>query len=289
MTKLKIINIGPIEWFSPHFAYNDSDFDVYNYDPLKMEQSLITFCKEISPDILYIFRGDLVREQLPKLRHIFQLEFSTEIYPTDILSVKKSQAISVAKFMHCLKSINPFSNIYHYDISRKQLFDALDVPMKYNILPINIKAYKKNIDKDIDILFFGRASDRRRSIFDKLKEAGLKFVWIENGLDWEELSSMISRSKVVLNITAENIDNFEPRILLALSGGACVITELSIGLDYFLKSNPQYKNKVRTVNPDSESILNGYFYFLLNEFYYADNIDNEMLSSNKFILEQFIK
>ena len=289
MTKLKVINVGPIEWFSPHFSYTDSNITSYNYDPLKENKTLIEFCELVEPDILFIFRGDLVRAQLSKLRGIYQLEFSSEIYPTNIFSKKRSESVGVSKFMHCLNSINPFSNIYHYDISRAKFFESLNIPMKYHFLPINTSVYRENNAKDIDILFFGRASERRKAILDKLKETDLKFVWIENGLDWNELSSFICRSKVIVNITAEDIDNFEPRILLGLANNSCVITEKSVGLDLFIKSNPEFGAKIRVIEPSSEFILKEFFYFKNNDFFNNKLLNFDILSSNRFILSTINK
>lgn len=288
MTKLKVINVGPIEWFSPHFVYDDEHITAYTYDPFKSDKTLVFYCNEIKPDILFIFRGDLVREQLVDLRNIYQVEFSSEIYPTNIFSLSHAQRVSVGKFMHCFKNLNPYKNIYHYDESRKLLFDALGLPMKYRFLPVNISPFKNinNQEKDIDLLFFGRSSDRRQNIFNQLKEKGLKFVWIENGLDWYELSNYISRAKVVINITGEDIDNFEPRIQLALAGGSCVITESSIGLNCFLSKYKSQKEKVRIVKLEARNILDAYYYFYHNDFFKDKHMRNYYLSSNKFLLSE---
>lgn len=285
MVKIKVLNVGPIEWFSPHFAYTDDIFECSSYDPFKQKISLLDFCEEYKPDILLIFRGDLVRNQLYQLRHIYQIEFSSEIFPTNIFSTKRSEWLAVKKFMHCLKDINPHANLFHYDKSRKLFLESLGFDIKYHFLPVNKSYFNPNVKKDIDLLFFGRASQKRSDALSKLKEAGLKFVWIENGLDWQELSSFISRSKIVLNITAEDIDNFEPRILLGLVGGASIITEPSVGLDLFLNENPQFRSAIRRVSPNSSDILFLAKYILAKDCNDFNSVDTDFLSTNSFLVK----
>ncbi len=285
MTKLKVINIGPTEWFSPHFAFTDSNIQAFNYDPWKDDRTLIDFCSDINPDLLYVFRGDIVRSQLYKLRSIYQIEYSSEIYPANPFCNKYSQWLGVKKFMHCLRDVFPYSNYYHYDKSRKGFLEAMGLDFNYHYLPVNTSLFNAGNIRDIDILFFGRASHRRINIFSKLKELNIKFVWIENGLSWSELSSYISRSKVVLNFAADDCDNFEPRILLGLAGGSRVITESSVGLDMFLKEKPKYNHLIKIADPNHISILNAFN--LLKE---SENIDTSHivdtfdLSSNAFII-----
>ncbi|HHL3257182.1 MULTISPECIES: hypothetical protein [Citrobacter] len=285
MAKIKVLNVGPIEWFSPHFAYTDDVFECSSYDPFKQNVSLLDFCKEYKPDILLVFRGDLVRSQLYKLSHVYQIEFSSEIFPTNIFSTKRSEWLAVRKFMHCLKDINPHANLFHYDKSRKFFMESLGFDIKYHFLPVNKLYFNPNEKKDIDLLFFGRASQKRTDAFSKLKESGLKFVWIENGLDWQELSSFISRSKIVLNITAEDIDNFEPRILLGLVGGAHIITEPSVGLDLFLNENPQFRSSIRIVLPNSSEILSSAKCILANNCHDFNSVDVDFISTNNFLIK----
>lgn len=286
MAKLKLVNVGPVEWFSPHFASSDGTFDTYNYNPWKEDVSLIDYCNKLNPDILYIFRGDVVRSQLYKLRGIHQLEFSSEIYPSNPFSNKHSQWLGVRKFMHCLRDLEVYSNIYHYDKSRKGFFDSMEMEMKYHFLPVNLSCFNNDSQRDIDILFFGRASERRSRIFSRIKESNIKFVWIENGLDWRELSAYISRSKVVVNFAADDCDNFEPRILLGIAGGAHVITEASVGLDMFIQENPKYASLIKVCSPDSLSVMDTFRRLSMKEgFGKHHGVDVISLSSNTFIAE----
>lgn len=252
---MKILNVGPIEWFSPHFVYPHDDVVVENFDPIKQRISLIEYCRKSTPDLLWIFRGDLVRYDLHKLEGILQIEFSSEIYPEYFNFRDPSQNIAFGKFFHCMNEISPYQNIIHYDDSRKSFLEHIGITSDFHQLPVNITPFSE-AERDIDVLFFGRASARRSDIFNPLKEKkGFRFVWIENGLEWSELATFISRSKVVINISADGIDNFEPRILLALAGGSKVVTEYSTGLFSWLNKNPLYENMVYISSPDSCSFL----------------------------------
>ena len=284
MTKLCVLNVGPVEWFSPHFAFDDDDFIVSNYDPLKEKVSLYQRVDELKPDLLFVFRGDLLRGELNNLRHINKIEFSSEIYPTNVFSSNFAQNIAIRKFVHCLKNLSLTDKVFHYDESRRLFFDAMDLKLDFHFLPVNISCFGNAsfYKKDIDVLFFGRASERRSGVLNGLKEVGLKFVWIENGLAWEELSKYILRSRFVINICAEDNDNFEPRILLGLAGGAHVITEQSVGLDLFLEKYPNYRSFIHVISPQTNEILKK-VRELKNVDFCISNSDVYELSSNFFI------
>ncbi|MDP9530030.1 hypothetical protein [Pseudomonas protegens] len=252
---MKLLNVGPVEWFSPHFVYPHEDVVTENYDPIKQRISLIEYCRKSTPDLLWVFRGDLVRYDLHKLEGILQVEFSSEIYPDYLTSRSAGQIIAFRKFFHCMREISPNQNLIHYDVSRKNFLECIGVSSSYQQLPVNITEFSDEL-RDIDVLFFGRASIRRSQIFNPLKEKrGFRFVWIENGLEWSELAKFISRSRVVVNLSADGIDNFEPRILLALAGGAKVVTERSAGLLMWLDNKPIYKSMIYFSEPNSSSFL----------------------------------
>lgn len=252
---MKVLNVGPVEWFSPHFVYPHKDVVVETYDPIKQRISLVEYCKRSSPDLLWVFRGDLVRYDLYKLEGILHVEFSSEIYPDRFFLNKSSQDIAFRKFFHCMKEISPNQNLIHYDESRRNFLEFVGISPRFQPLPVDTTLFS-DAHRDIEVLFFGRASARRSLVFNPLKEKkGFKFVWIENGLGWSELAKFISRSKVVINLSADGVDNFEPRILLALAGGARVVTEFSSGLYSWLERNPLYKSLVYISRPDSGSFL----------------------------------
>ena len=65
---------------------------------------------------------------------------------------------------------------------------------------------RDNIKKDIDVLFFGALSSDRANILNYLKNEGIKVENVghvegESGLPEEDLLKLISRSKIVLNLS----------------------------------------------------------------------------------------
>jgi len=78
------------------------------------------------------------------------------------------------------------------------------------------------MEKDIDVLFIGNVTRRRREILDRLKE---KFNVYEGQAFGEEMTKLFNRAKIVLNIhKSENLDT-ETRIFEGLGCGAFVISE----------------------------------------------------------------
>ncbi|MBI1733149.1 MAG: glycosyltransferase family 1 protein [Gammaproteobacteria bacterium] len=79
--------------------------------------------------------------------------------------------------------------------------------------------------KDIDVLFYGRLTERRRLILDKLHRRGVKVAALV-GVFGAERDSYIARSRIVLNVHHYQARIFEyPRVLYLLANGACVVSE----------------------------------------------------------------
>jgi predicted nucleotidyltransferase len=79
-----------------------------------------------------------------------------------------------------------------------------------------------SIEKDIDILFVGSITERRKRILSELQK--------EFHVEWQkvygtELSLYINRAKIVLNIHAEEYLDVETRVFEVLGSGGFLITE----------------------------------------------------------------
>lgn len=80
-------------------------------------------------------------------------------------------------------------------------------------------------EQDVDVLFFGRMTDRRKRVLDGLVGAGLN-VHVLVGIFGRERDHWIARSKLVLNIHAETGGHFEHlRVLYLLANKKAVVTE----------------------------------------------------------------
>jgi hypothetical protein len=98
---------------------------------------------------------------------------------------------------------------------------ALHVPVGYAAQLSRIQA----IEQDIDVLFFGILTDRRKRVLDGLANMGLNVRFLV-GVFGAERDHWIARSKVVLNIHAYNGGLFEHlRVLYLLANRKAVVTE----------------------------------------------------------------
>jgi hypothetical protein len=83
----------------------------------------------------------------------------------------------------------------------------------------------ESIAQDIDVLFFGRLTDRRKRVLDGLADLGLEVRFLV-GVFGQERDHWIARSKVVLNIHASTGGLFEHlRVLYLLANRKAVVTE----------------------------------------------------------------
>lgn len=81
------------------------------------------------------------------------------------------------------------------------------------------------IDEDIDVLFYGVVSDRRRALLEALAGSGLKLA-VLNGTFGAERDAWIARSKVVLNLhIADHCRPETPRLCHLLANGRTVVSE----------------------------------------------------------------
>ena len=71
------------------------------------------------------------------------------------------------------------------------------------------ESHLPEVEEDIDVLFYGALTDRRKGFMDALKDMGLNCVYLfkKYGLERDEF---IMRSKIVLNIKAHNIWSYGP-------------------------------------------------------------------------------
>ena len=84
-------------------------------------------------------------------------------------------------------------------------------------------------DRDIDVLFFGLVSSRRRALLDKidaaLRKAGYALNVIERDCYGDERTAILNRSKIVLNLHKFPWEFAGQRLLMAMSCRALVVSE----------------------------------------------------------------
>ena len=147
-------------------------------------------------------------------------------------------------------------------------FDAFYLDGENTKLPKNKNENKK---RDIDVLFFGdlKGTPYRKEFLNRIASSGIQIKNVghdENipGLSDDELSELILRSKIVLNLsrsrttsvtnfTSKNIYKFyyqlKGRILMAGLHGAACVSEYSPGQEIFFN-----KDQIVTFNNENECI-----------------------------------
>lgn len=107
---------------------------------------------------------------------------------------------------------------------KKQGFDVRHVPVGYTP---NLTRIPKAEMQDIDVLFYGFLTPRRRKIIQDLTDAGLRVFYTDSCYGGAR-DNLISRAKVVLNIHHDGRDMFEiVRVSYLLANSKCVSTEIS--------------------------------------------------------------
>jgi len=118
--------------------------------------------------------------------------------------------------------------IWEYDLDNLQFLNSLGYEATYRPLKYseNIKRLKRQVDRSIDVLFYGSMNDRRKQIIQHIEKLGYK---VKTTICWgEQLWNFIQRSKLVLNCHYYEIGIQEQvRIFELLSNDICVISEKS--------------------------------------------------------------
>jgi hypothetical protein len=149
--------------------------------------------------------------------------------------------------------------------------------MKYYYIPLFYHPYLEEIyknsverqipydEKDIDILFLGRATDRRRQIFFEInkKFPQYKLVLIDGNNSLSSLLNIIERSKIIINpYSNETVTTFDYyRLALLYPNKKFVINEEFKTIDYEIETN------LRELRPLIEEVPTNQFVDKVHEFF----------------------
>ena len=175
-------------------------------------------------DIIFYFTGHLLQssyvEQLSSLRQ------KVIVYNSEALS-RYNDLITYIK-----TNENIILNIDYYGSNTKR-FRSLGL-ISHCCPPVFHESYQsENLlnnlteNKEIDVLFYGSVSQRRKIILDKLIESGIKTVVVNSFNSIQEFESHILKTKIVLLISY--LDEYRPidyfRLNVLLSNNVFVIHE----------------------------------------------------------------
>jgi hypothetical protein len=238
--KNKIAFISQPEYF--RFAYENALDSIAEVREFKMEFSFqekdYTSLIKFDPDIAFFFRGEFIPGKVLESLRGLKINLSSEPFPRVIQNKTVFTKDSLLRYLN-FRQIRKkkFDYIFHYDAASLSFLakDGLNLSGAF-AFPVSTSVYKPVEHKKLwDLFFVGRSTNHREVFFGPLKHT-YEFLHIAHGIWGQPLVDYIGKSKICLNIHAENEISWEPRIQMLLACGAFVISE-PITPNDFLRPN----------------------------------------------------
>ncbi len=229
----RVACLGHRVYFENHFCELKSRFfEVAWFDYDHFSNVVYDEIRFYRPDITLVYRPELHRASDLLAIPGYKIGFSTEPLPKIAIdgTVRASTETDrrLAMISHLQKA--GFNRIYHYDKGSKSFIERAGLPIDdYAVIPVNTNYFNpQRILKPKpkwDILFLGKATERRSKILSRLKNHNVSFLWIEHGVSGSQLGRLFKRSGCILNIHADDIQALAPRVYLAAACGVPVLTD----------------------------------------------------------------
>jgi hypothetical protein len=207
-----------------------------------------------NPDISLLYRPELYPRQILQAIPGMKIGYSTEPLPKYINGkIVRTGETKVRERMYRYLQFNEFHELFHYDINSKSYIEERGWRFSgYRHIPINTDWFNPfyNGKKLWDVVFIGKATDRRNAIMDFLRMShDVSFLWVAHGVSGYHLSRIFKKSRCVLNIHADDTINFEPRIYLAAACGIPVVSE-PVGIIKFPMQENVFFTKMGNIDYD---------------------------------------
>lgn len=246
--KPRVACLGHRVYFENHFCELKSRyFNVAWFDYDHFSTSVYSDLRNYRPDITLIYRPELHAAADLNSFTGYKVGFSTEPLPkiTSDGFLKTSSETDRRLAMISNLQREGYNRIYHYDSGSRSYIDKCNLPIDdYSVIPVNTDFFNPtHVRKPKwDVLFIGKATDRRLRILSRLKNHNLSFLWIEHGVSGAELGKLFKRSRCILNIHADDIQALAPRVYLAAACGVPVLTDPTGDTDF------PFSRLVRTID-----------------------------------------
>ncbi len=203
----------------------------YIYGNWKKNRELLFEVKRKSYDLVLIFKAETINYKLiPKVNKYSK----TFYYFMDQLS----NAIRLDA--HKYASFSNWSSASFSDVT--QFFRREGANCYHMIEGFHTKFFKpskEHVKKEIDIIFVGSISSKRKDYISFLRKSKINVVCFGNGWDnepiyLEELSSNYKKSKIALNFTRGKI-GISDRVVCVLGSGSFLISEYCNDIKKFFK------------------------------------------------------
>jgi hypothetical protein len=178
-------------------------------------------------DYNIFFRGEFVPNDVLEKLEGTTIELSSEPFPREINNHIEYTRDSLLRYS-IFRTIREksFDYVFHYDAASLEMMkkDGLELSGDF-VFPVATDVYKPiDIEKEWDLFFIGRSTQRREDLFGPLKHH-YDFLHIAHGIWGPDLVKYICASRIGLNVHAEDEISWEPRLQMMLACGVFVISE----------------------------------------------------------------
>lgn len=237
----KVLVVGHRPYFELHMPDTHGTTLVHKLEFYHgVENRVFNVLETFKPDALFAFRPELLPLSVLLSFAGEKIGFSSKIFPKKTGSLVVGEEVHRAKFAFFDNSaVRRYGQLYHYDAASREFFDSVGIRFTdFPPYPLSQVLFEEqSCSRDIDVLFIGRVSPRRYEMLEPLKRKKIRFVSIDHGFFGEDLLALLRRSKIILNIHAENHVSFEPRTLIGAAVGAVVVSE-PIPIPSWMKACP---------------------------------------------------
>lgn len=245
----RVAFIAQPEYFRFTYEHDlDEDAEVREFALVNMlETRDFSALIDFKADFNFFFRGEFVpADVLTQLAGV-KIALSSEPFPRVIDGRIEQTLDSVNRYLH-FRDIRklPYDYLFHYDEASLPVMarDGLQCSGPF-AFPVATSTYRPSAtDKTWDLFFIGRSTAHRERYFGPLKHRH-NFLHICHGLWGPDLVDYINRSKICLNVHAENEVSWEPRVQMLLACRTLLISEritpnklLRPGTDYVEANSP---------------------------------------------------
>lgn len=223
---MRIGFVGPLTYFENHFPENwRRRADMLCLDVDEWDYSFLTRMINFRPDLTVFYRPELYPRRYLRSVPGRRIAFLSE----PIQDNRHEQTAESLLRDHVYGRIDwgSYHEAIYYDATKEAEVRRRGWPVaRFRPLPIDTSSFRPGGGtRPVDVAFIGKATPHRVAQLDFLRGTDLRFVWVAHGLSGRGLAALFRRSKVVLNVHADEMVSYEPRILLGAAAGCIVLSE----------------------------------------------------------------
>lgn len=194
-------------------------------------KSIETFIKHLGYNNIVV----VLFHQLFSINELMDIKNKYKNYKFVVYQLEQLSCYDPNNTTDIFKKLDFFDEIWEYDEKNMNIL----IEHNYNNVKLiklsyceSLKTINPNINKDIDVLFYGWINNKRQLIIDNLKNNGINVVVLTNTYD-DELDSYIARSKIILNTHYYDANIQEQvRLFHLVINNKCVVSEPSVINNY---------------------------------------------------------